>query len=295
MSDTLFSPVSSPVSSPVQPSRRGVLVVAVLAVIALGVGALVGIASSADRAVVSAVSVESVTPAFSLVAATEQTLAARTVEFGVAVSMSGLGEVTVSGAVDNETGRTVLAGDLADMLAMGDDLPFGGDVELIIDAGVLYVGASGLGELLPIDAPWVSIDLDVLAEKAGASFDDVRGSTIVDPVAVARLLLDADDVTEVGIETIDGVETMRSRVSVDVAVALDSVPGARDQFGDVDLPDVVTYDVWVTEDNQLRRAALAVGAAGFSLEMVLDMVTSDAPLDVVVPTDAFDLTAWIDW
>ena len=284
-----------------EPSRRGVLVVAVLAVCTLAVGALAGIVSADDRggvpsgAVAAVGSVDAVPAAFSLVAATETTLAARTVEFDAAVTMSGLGTATVSGAVDNETGRTVLAGDLADLVPMGEDLPFGGDVELIVDDNTLYLSASGLGELLPIDVPWVSIDLEVLAEMSGASIGDLQGSSIVDPVAIAQLLLDADDVTEVGREPIDGDETVRYEVTVDLAAALDTVPGARDQIADIDLPDVLTYDVWVTEDNELRRAALSIDVAGFSLEMVLDMTTSDDGLDVAVPTGAFDLTAWLDW
>jgi hypothetical protein len=287
-------------SETLQPARRGVVVVAVLAVCTLAAAAVAGVVSAGDRGAVSAVSVaavESITPSptFSLVAATETALAARTVEFDLGVTMSGLGAFTVSGAVDNESGRAVVVGDLADLLPMGEDLPFGGDVQLIVDDNTLYVGASGLGELLPIDLPWVSIDLDVVAEKSGASSDDLWGSTMVDPVALARLLLDADDVADVGVEIIDGVETMRFRVTVDLTGALDAVPGVRDRIGDIDLPDELAYDVWVSVDNQLRRAALNVDAAGFSLAMVLDMTTSDDALDVAVPAEAFDLTAWIDW
>ncbi len=85
---------------------------------------------------------------------------------------------------------------------------------------------------------------------------------------------------EVGNETIDGVDTVHYEVTVDVADAIAASPQAGSKLGEVgvDLPDTVTYDVWVTSDNQLRRASFDVTVADQTVAMVLDMRPSDQPL-----------------
>lgn len=288
---------STPGSDPTPPTRRvGVLVVAVLALLALGVGAFVAIDDAAgDDLAIPAVD------GYSLAAAAEATLAARTVEFDLTVDAADLGAVTVSGAVDNEAGLMTVSSDLSGLLPVGD-LPIdGGSVELLLDSetGTMYIGAPGFGELFGAESPWISADLGVLAEQAGVSLDDLRADTFIDPTETARLLLDAEDVTEVGTETIDGVETKHFQVTVDVAGALASIPSDElpelGDLADIDVPDTVVYDVWVTADNQLRRAAFDLDVAGQSVSTVLDMTTSDQPLELTVPDDAFDITGWLDW
>ena len=51
--------------------------------------------------------------------------------------------------------------------------------------------------------------------------------------------------------------------------------------------------MWVTSGNELRRVSFDLAVAGQNVAMVLDMQASDQPLDVEVPTDAFDITAWL--
>jgi hypothetical protein len=84
-------------------------------------------------------------------------------------------------------------------------------------------------------------------------------------------------------------------VTVDVAAAIAASPQAGSKLAGVDLPDTVTYDVWVTSDNQLRRASFDVTVADQTVAMVLDMRPSDQPLDMQVPTDSFDITGLLDW
>lgn len=265
-----------------------------LALVALGIGALaaIGNAGRDDGGFPTA-------ETFSLTAAAETTLAARTVEFDATFDAAGVGAVTVSGAVDNEAGIMTISSDLSGLLSLGNTIPIGdGSMELVLDteAATMYVGASGLGELLGAGTPWISADLSVLAERAGVPLEELRAQTFIDPTESARLLLESDDVTEVGTETIDGVETKHFRVTVDLTAALGALPQQLvGDVGEIGLPETVDYDVWVTAENELRRAALDVDVAGQTASIVLDMTTSDEPLDVEVPADAFDVTAWLDW
>jgi len=268
------------------------LVAAASAVMALGLAALVAFAGSGsgDGA--------DVAEPYSLIAAAENTIAARTVEFDLTVSASNLAEVTVSGAVDNESQLVSVTTDLSSLLALGDaPIPFGGgDMTVLVDGstGVVYLDASALGGFLPDSAGWVSIDLGTLAEQSGQALDDLQDEFALDPSDIARSLLDTEDAVEVGVDTIDGVEVRHYEVSVDIAAALATVPQAEldPAIGDIELPDTITYDVWITADNQLRRVSFGTEIAGQTIGMQLDMTTSDESLGIELPADGdvFDLT-----
>jgi hypothetical protein len=279
------------------PTRRpAVLIAGVIALVTLAVGALVAIGDSAG------VTLPAAAP-FSLTAAAEDTISARTVEFDLAVTTGTYGSVSVSGAVDNETKVASISTNLANLAGLGEESPFGdgGDIEVLLDgdAGVMYLGADALGGLLPSGAPWLSIDLTALAENEGAPLEDMPSEWFVDPADSARLLLDADNVVEIGPETIDGVDTVHYQVTVDVADALAASPQAGSALGDamIDVPDTVVYDVWVTADNQLRRAGFELAVAGETVTVVLDMTTSDEPLVAELPSesDVFDITGFLTW
>lgn len=304
MASTFAPPTGPPASSatpppdvePVasSPSGRGrkplVLAAAVFAVIALGVGALVALAGGRSGGA-------DVAEPYSLIAAAERTITAQTVEFDLTLSATDLAEVAVSGAVDNESRIMSVTTDLSSLLALGDaPLPFGGtEITALVDAsnGVIYLDAAALGGFLPSDAAWLSIDLASLAEASGQSLDDLQGEFALDPADIARTLLDAGTSTEVGVDSIDGVDAKHYQVEVDIAAALADFPEIDPALGEVELPDTIAYDVWVTADNQLRRVTFDIDLAGQSIGMQLDMTTSSEPLDVQLPdpSDVYDLTA----
>ena len=265
----------------------------VVAIVALAVGALVAIGSSDTEGV-------ALPEPFSLVAAAQNTIDARSVEFDLTVTAGDLGDITVAGAIDNETKLMAASTDLSALLPLDAALPIGdGSVEVLFDAstGVIYISAGAFGGLLPGDSTWVSADLGVLAEKSGTSLDEMQNELFVDPVESARMLLDSDDVVEVGHDSIDGVDTVHYEVTVDLAAAIAASPQAGSQLGElgVDVPDTVTYDVWVTSDSQLRRASFDVTVADQTVAMVLDMRPSDQPLATQVPSDSFDITGLLSW
>ena len=265
---------------------------AVAAIVALAVGALVAVGSSNSDGV-------ALPEPFSLAAAAQNTIDARSVEFDLTVTAGDLGDVTVAGAIDNETKLVSVSTDLSALLSLDPTLPIDGSIELLFDAstGVVYISADALGGLLPGDSAWVSADLGVLAEESGASLEDIQEKLFVDPAESARMLLDSDNVVEVGNETIDGVDTVHYEVTVDVADAIAALPQAGSKLDEVgvDLPASVTYDVWVTSDNQLRRASFDVTVADQTVAMVLDMRPSDQPLAKQLPTESFDITGLLDW
>ncbi|MEU0110915.1 hypothetical protein ABZ313_36895 [Streptomyces sp. NPDC006251] len=96
----------------------------------------------------------------------------------------------------------------------------------------------------PGGKPWIRIDLGKVAAQQGSGEQPVG-----DPArsaAFAKAITDKD-VTEKGTDTVDGVETTRYRVSVDVA----DLPGGdalRRQVG-----PTLPMDVWLDEQGRMRR------------------------------------------
>jgi hypothetical protein len=227
----------------------------------------------------------------------------------------------MSAAVDGE--NDVLGMEVSAEAILGQAPGFGTaipSIDVVYDGaeGVIYMRAAAFTDvvdLLGIDAEWIAFDLDALA-----AFGDAADGNVVDdwsdalgeaPFAALGELVDSDEVEEVGRETIDGVETQRYRVAVDGSDLLDGFPALgtmgqelEDLFGDAldgsgDLEDLLAdasaelgYDVWVTEDNQLRRVGAAVTVAGQSMTVTIDFLDLGGPIDVAVPSDdeVFDLS-----
>ncbi|MFE6283257.1 hypothetical protein [Streptomyces sp. NPDC057877] len=99
------------------------------------------------------------------------------------------------------------------------------------------------------DKPWVKIDLDKVAEQQGANPQEIG-----DPArsaAYAKAITDKD-VSKVGTERIDGVNTTTYKVAVDVA----ELPGGselREQVG-----PTLPMRVWLDDDGRIRRQQLAM-------------------------------------
>jgi hypothetical protein len=96
----------------------------------------------------------------------------------------------------------------------------------------------------PGGKPWIKIDLGKVSAQQGA--DDRSMSDPAQSAAYAKAITDKD-VTKKGTATIDGVETTRYRVSVDVA-ELPNGDTLRQQVG-----PTLPMDVWLDEEGRMRR------------------------------------------
>ncbi|MEU6182894.1 hypothetical protein [Streptomyces coeruleorubidus] len=96
----------------------------------------------------------------------------------------------------------------------------------------------------PGGKPWIKIDLGKVSAQQGAG--DRSMSDPAQSAAYAKAITDKD-VTKKGTATIDGVETTRYRVSVDVA-ELPNGDALRQQVG-----PTLPMDVWLDEEGRMRR------------------------------------------
>jgi hypothetical protein len=199
----------------------------------------------------------------------------------------------------------VVDGDLTsfdvDLGVLGIDFLTEGSAEVIIDGGdgVLYINA---GEVLPPaidlflpDVEWLSIDIDALV---GGSDGESDGSSLNPLDLIDGLDVDAEGATDLGIETIDGVETNRYQFMIETTDALGSTSAIIETLDDlglgIDLPDLsigeATVDVWVTEDDQVRR--VEVGVVDEQAALVIDIESSGDSVEIELPDagDVFDVS-----
>jgi hypothetical protein len=192
------------------------------------------------------------------------------------------------------------------LMSMTMTLPGFGDEEMQIEAlvdiddEVVYLDASLFEDMgLPVETEWLRIDREAL-ETAGedaSAFDQFK---LGDPTGLAGSLVEVGDVTEIGKEEIDGEELMHYQVAASTAELLDTDPEALEQIQvqveqvGGELPDEIVYDVWVTEDNRVRKLVvdLEMGVMQTSVDYVFEDL--DEPVDIELPaeddvTDIMDL------
>lgn len=225
---------------------------------------------------------------YSLTAASQGAQKATSVAFEMTVSTGVLGDITATGIIDNEAQLMSMSMDLGAMF--GADAP----IEIIVDlqGGAAYLNAEFLRAL---DAP---IDDDVeYIRLTGEEFEDMLGGITEtagnNPLGTAVLFENASSIEDLGFDEVNGEKVKHFAVTLDAQQILDD-PQLRKQFEqqvgetgvDLDglLGDELTYDVYVNEDNQLRRFTLVMPAGG--IEVSVDMVITainDTPA-IEIPT-----------
>lgn len=284
--------------------RRGrvVLLAAMVAFVALALGA---VAVFPDRGQPADAKVR---------AAAQQTVDTSTGRFeatlaATASSVMPAFDVVVTGAYDIPQGRfqtTVDLSSLADGLAaQGLDL-LGADasVTVVVDGTTIYLRSGLVSSLLGSETEWVRLDLAELTGGEGL-LDGASGmaAATVDPSAFLEMLESiGGDVTEVGQESVRGIETTRYSGSIDLDVAYQQVPAEhRAEIeealgalvpGGIDLPSL-PVEVWIDGDGLVRRFETTVSLGDMAGDMALPGMEA-VPGELSVRVEYFDPGAPVD-
>lgn len=195
---------------------------------------------------------------------------------GTSTTMSG--GVTISSTIETtyENGE---------MLAHAQTLP-GSDqqLEIVIAAGVAYLKSDSF----PVpDGKWLTIDPDdpEVADSPFAGF-----SAAFDPETSLKILDEPEEVTLVGEETIEGVDTSHYRVVISTASYADAFGLADEAMAA--LPDELTIELWVDADNRLVKQAQEAELAGqpFSTETTYTDYGADISVDVPAKADTVSIS-----
>jgi hypothetical protein len=259
------------VTEPPARSRTGLIAaVAVLVVAALGVGAFLLLRGDDSVAFALDVAAQRTADAPGLTTHIETTALSQT--------------ITIDGTVDNETKLVEMKMDVGAML--GTDSA----IKAVVDPAnkVMFMGTEGFGEAIQsfTDKKWVKIDQSALADAGqdSAIFDQLGSAGQID---VQALLGGATKTTDLGLTTFEDEQVRH----YEVVVAVKDVKGLGDilkgQAAGLDavLPDEITYDMYVTKDNELRRIVYDVdlGVAKVSVDLTQHLL--DAAPKIELPPD----------
>jgi hypothetical protein len=201
-------------------------------------------------------------------AVTEAQLRAKTVHMSGQISASGQ-QMTLEG--DFEAGDTV-ADSAMDMTMSAPSL---GDVRMVLVDEVLYLN---LGQ--QTQGKFVKVDLSDTSSPMGQMMSQLLSSA--DPSASLKAMeRGMTSFEQVGEEQIEGVATTKYRVEVDLQQVL-AAQGMGDLPGGAtaQLPKTVTYDIWVGDDDLIRRMSFTLGAA---MAMTMDLTEWGEPVDISAP------------
>ncbi len=269
--------------------------VAVVAAVAMVLGACgsgststTGSARSGDR---PAVTSADATPATVILAAAESSGGQATVRTTMRLSVDGemVGELTSQGAADGSSARITT------------ELPLIGRVPMLVTPEATYLGLPDL----PNGAEWLRVNARELglAERFGIDAPDPP-----DPQRAFDLLRDAtDEATEVGPDTIDGIETTHYRFDADVRELLDDAMAGGAPLDGLPAPlmdaDATTStDVWIDAEGLVRRLRVELRSGGAADPAVPPSVGYEftfaeygEPVDVTAPDPATVLDAAELW
>ena len=223
---------------------------------------------------------------FSLTAASAAAADVKAVAFTMTMEVMGQA-VTADAEIDTESGLTHMTMDMGIT-----DSP----IEMIVDTNekVIYFGSSFLGDSgLPVDTDWVKMDQEFLAENGG---DDsmFEATNVGNPLDAGAIFENAKSVTEIGFDEVDGVKVKHFEVVVDTKAALAVSPQLQQQFDelDTDIPDELTYDVYVDEQNQLRRTTIEMPMMGqkVTVDIVIKPLTEAIVIELPAAADVTDFS-----
>ncbi len=184
------------------------------------------------------------------------------------------------------------------MKMLGFSIPAGTEFRLVDDVKYLK---SSKGGLIPGvgDGGWVKLPMDEVKGE-GNSFG--LDPTMANPVDQLKKMLDTEDVTKVGTETVDGVKTTHYRATIDSAgtgtvtekksstnsnelsrqLEEQLENSIRDSLG---VSEPVTVDAWVDGEYHARKLAMTLPFLG-EVKMTMKFTDFGSDVEVEAPADA---------
>ena len=216
---------------------------------------------------------------YSLSAAAASAETAQNVAYEMTMQAGSAGTVEVTGKFD--VAHQLMSMDMA--------LPMLGDQQLsvVMDLGrfTMYMDASAFGKTGAFPTKWVSIDLG----KVPSMKDALAQAGTNNPLDVAKAFAAAKSVEDLGTEDFRGEQVKHYKVTVDSQVALDANPSLQDQLDalDTELPDTITYDVYIDAENNMRRLSYDLELAGeaMTFDMLFTAVGDIEPIELPDPSD----------
>ena len=198
------------------------------------------------------------------------------------------------GSADFEHRAASMNFDVGDLLR-GSGLPTSaGETWTIVTQGlVVYMHAPALARQLPGGKEWLKLDVQALAKSQNVDLGQFRQLTQNDPTQMlAYLRAVSGKVEQVGTEDVRGVETTHYRAKVDLDKVAEQAPANLRRTFRASIEslkkglgtDTIPVDVWVDEDNLVRRLAEHLPVAGGGkIDFSVDFYDFGTPVSIKPP------------
>jgi hypothetical protein len=227
------------------------------------------------------------------------------IEFTMAMEAEGRSfTMRGDGVFDYTSPRGRMTLDLGDLAALAGGKLGNGRMEFLLDGRAYYMKFPGAMQL--VGKQWLKIDLEDIGELTGADLGALQQAN-QNPAQLMQFLRGAsDDIEELGKEDVRGVETTHYRATVDLEEAAEQgadigefsdemreqlqaeIERMKAQTGLETLP----VDVWVDDENLLRRMKMELSFAVEGEQVGMDMTMDffDFGVDVRVARPPADQT-----
>jgi hypothetical protein len=187
-------------------------------------------------------------------------LTAKAIGAAMAKAATDAGSAHMVMTAGSTSGDVTMTGDIAGMgdklddlqLAMKMRIPGTGTAQLRIVDAAFYMKIPGLG----VGSKWLKVPLDDPTNPLGSVYSQL--ATFTDPDALAASYSAFQKFTDLGTETVDGVEARHYRVTVDTAKSLKA--SGLDEIGGLPLKDLLksmprqtTSELWLDGDNHIVK------------------------------------------
>jgi hypothetical protein len=216
--------------------------------------------------------------------------------------------MTATGALDNANHRMSMRLDMSKLASqlgaagagMGSADDWVGQVvsDLANGRSVVYMNLPVLAKVMPGGKPWIKVDLDAVGKQAGIDLSQFT-QLGTDPSRMVDWLRSVSgEVTTVGTEKLDGIDTTHYRATVDLSKYPDLVPAdqreavqkAVDQLTKAAHINSFPVHVWVDEGGLVRqvRAVLTEAIQGQTVNVVTTERFYDfgTPVDIQLPAES---------
>lgn len=205
------------------------------------------------------------------------------------VTMNGTTSVAGTTATIKGTGDFRNAKLLGSMHASFSAAGTSGQIDEVLSGTSLYMSSPLFSGLLPSGKTWAKLDFQKALASKGINFSQLLGQT---PAQSLKQLAAAGEVTKVGTETIDGVETTHYRAHID--------PSKLPQGAKIEALTHAKYgatDIWIgNSDGYIHRTteAYSYSASGRSVStrLTMDFSKFGESVHVTVPpaSETYDMT-----
>ena len=175
--------------------------------------------------------------------------------------------MTAGGQDIEVTGQADYSSDPVSMRMEMSGMGGTGDMEIIVVDNAMYMKLAAMRDM------FLKLDLDDPDNPVGGSFTGQ-----LDPRAQAEVIEEGlQTATYVGQEEVDGETLDHYTAVVDSQAMLEQLEGAADMAGQ--MPETVTYELWLTEDGLYRQMEIDMGAVAGEMLMRFEDWGTDVDIE----------------